>query len=403
MQRFQLQIMTPASSGNSNIVTESSSKDVTKSSNHHDILTPPTTPARAKADEQFPSRKSLDSISEFEFTPDLSQAQLLGEGVWSKVYRSPVISLPETFQSSPSDSSTPPSTPLKSSFQAPSAYAIKSATRSDAAAVFQAEAAILTHIQQHAGSTDHVVPFLGLCNSNGTPSLLFHCADAGTLESLTTATISQPMDETLDLFLHLLPQLLSSLTFLHETTNVIHADIKPANILLTTRTSGSTSTLHPHLADFSAAFLASETTCPANTAGTWTFMAPEQLSRDSDLNTPTFASDVYSLAMTLLFFLCGASPFAEVESNAFRLREAVKMGDAINWAVRDPTVEARLEGLQKCWESRGGKGNLLALVAPGLRKGREKRPSASGWMALVEERMSGLKSQEEVVGLGIQC
>jgi serine/threonine protein kinase len=403
-----LQIRTPANIGTYKTVTGSSTDDDSIAMNPQEIemLTPPSTPSRAKLDGRIQSCESSGAshILELDFSPEYSQAQLLGEGVWSKVYRIPV-SIPASQTTKFGRPLTPPLTPHESMSDVPSSYAIKTATRSDAAAVFQAEAQILTHIQSHASSSNYIVPFLGLCNnaSSSTPSLLFHCADAGTLESLTSSTLTQPSSQTLNLFLHILPQLTQGLAFLHNTTNTIHADIKPANILL-----NSTKCLpDARYADFSSSFSATTTTPPSHSgAGTWSFMSPEQLVRDPNLSTPTFASDIYSLGITLLTFLCGGDPFVSLLSNTFRLREAVKMGDAITWAMQEPQYEQRLEDLQRLWEQRGGKGKLLALIVGALRKKREDRWDAGEWCCKVDEALKGLrqvKDDDVVVGLGISC
>jgi hypothetical protein len=392
-----LQITTPANAGGHKDTTVESSKN---GSEDQEMLTPPSTPARAKADEQFPSRRSLDAshsrVPELSFTPDLSQAQLLGEGVWSKVYSTPVLPSRQTQSGRPL---TPPSTPHKSTFGLPQQYAIKTATRSDAAAVFQVEAQILTHIQTYDSSSEYVVPFVGLCTGDSTPSLLFHCADAGTLESLIESSLSLPLCSTLDLFLHVTQQLTRGLFFLHNTTNTIHADIKPANILLSSNR-GSLPTAR--YADFSTSFIAETTPSSHSGGGTYSFMAPEQLSRDPDVSTPTFASDIYSLGITLLSFLCGGDPFAPLLDNGFRLREAVKMGDAMSWAMQEPAFETRVEQLQKLWEERGGQGKILSFVACALRKKREDRVDAGAWCRKVDGLIGNL-DQSETIGLGIKC
>jgi serine/threonine protein kinase len=131
-------------------------------------------------------------------------------------------------------------------------------------------------------------------------------------------------------------------------------------------------------------------------------MAPEQLSRDPEASTPTYASDVYSAGITLLFFLCGGNPFASMVNNGFRLREAVKMGDAMSWAMQEPAFENRVEQLQKVWEERGGEGKILGLVAPALRKKREDRIEAGAWCRKVDAAIAKLNKMESV-GLGIRC
>jgi hypothetical protein len=391
-----LQIRTPSNVGSHKVATESSKNGL----EDQEMLTPPSTPAKAKLDEQFPSRRSLDAshsrVPELSFTPDLSQAQLLGEGVWSKVYSTPAVPFRQTQSGRPL---TPPSTPHKSSFGLSEQYAIKTATRSDATPVFQAEAQILTHVQTYESSSDYVVPFLGLCPGPSTPSLLFQCADAGTLESLLESSSELPLSSTLDLFLHVLQQLTRGLLFLHDTADTIHADIKPANILLS---SDSCSLPLARYADFSTSFVADTIPSSHSGGGTYSFMAPEQLSRDADLSNPTFASDVYSLGVTLLSFLCGGNPFESLLNNGFRLREAVKMGDAMSWAMQEPAFESRVEQLQKLWEQRGGEGNILSLVACALRKKREDRADAGAWCRKVDA-LIGKLDKVESVGLGIRC
>ncbi|KAI5208216.1 kinase-like protein [Aureobasidium subglaciale] len=355
-----LQIRTPANAGSYKIEQSKNGSEDTE------MLTPPSTPAQAKlVDQQFPSRRSLDAshVPELNFTPDWSQAQLLGEGVWSKH------------------------------------YAIKTATRSDATAVFQAEARILTHVQNHDSSSDYVVPFHGLCTSTQPPSLLFHCCDAGTLESLTETSSSLSLAKVLDLFLHVLPQLTHALSFLHNRANTIHADIKPANILLDVSASGLP---FARFADFSTAFVASSEPSAHSGGGTWSFMSPEQLSRDPSTSAPSFSSDVYALGVTLLSFLCGGNPFASMLNNGFRLREAVKMGDAMSWAMQEPEFENRIEALQKLWTERGGEGKILSLVACALRKKKEDRFDAEAWCAKVDAALGKLK-KVDMVGLGIRC
>ncbi|KAI5236434.1 kinase-like protein [Aureobasidium subglaciale] len=184
-----------------------------------------------------------------------------------------------------------------------------------------------------------------------------------------------------------------------HTANTIHADIKPANILLDTSASGSP---FARFADFSTAFVASSEPSSHSGGGTWSFMSPEQLSRDPSTSTPSFSSDVYALGVTLLSFLCGGNPFRSMLDNGFRLREAVKMGDAMSWAMQEPEFENRIEALQKLWTERGGEGKILSLVACALRKKKEDRFDAEAWCGKVDAALAKLK-KVDIVGLGITC
>lgn len=368
------------------------------------VLTPPSTP-KIKTIGQFSTTRPVAQIhrrrssSDFCFDIknielDITDAELLGQGLWSKVYKlSPF--LPSSVQSiytPPSPPSrygaslTPPATPQKTitTFQAPRAFAIKVATRDDAIPVFESEARILQHLQtDRLASETHIIPFYGF--SSRSKALIFECANHGTLEDLIALAPSRSAPETLALFNTIAPQLVAGLQFLHSK-GVVHADIKPANVLLDLH--DSTNTLHARFADFSASFLCADfgaLVLPQQAGafgGTWTYMAPEQLSRDPTMSTPTFASDVYSLGVTLLSLLGGGNPFEAETSNLFRLREAVKMGDVVDFAVREPVFEMRLESVERERKMAGAPG-VLASLKLALRKKREDRCSALEWMVLM--------------------
>lgn len=396
-------------------------------------LTPPPTPKTQTVERFQPVNPQLQrpvfihrrrSSSDFCFDIkniefDTTDAQLLGTGAWSKVYKLnstvplSVYTSNGSFGSPPSTPPivaqggnsllTPPTTPQKpgASFSLPRALAIKVATRSDALSVFESEAHILSYLQQAspAASEAHVIPFYGL--SVRSRALIFQCANGGTLEDLILATSSRSPEETLALFEIIAPQLVAGLAFLHRS-GIVHADIKPANILLDEDSSASSShNLRARFADFSASFRvaidgdatpldsAAQLKAASSAAGgTWAYMAPEQLVRDPALSTPTFASDVYSLGITLLSLLIGGDPFAPVSANLFMLREAVKMGDALNFAMREYEYERRLEAVEGVWKRHGREGRVLSLFKGVLRKKREERVSAREWATRVEGMFS---------------
>ncbi len=96
---------------------------------------------------------------------------------------------------------------------------------------------------------------------------------------------------------------LQGVRYLHAH-NWVHGDIKPANILIDER-------LQPYLSDFGNAFnLARASRAPAAELG-WTgtagYMAPELLRQES---TPSIASDVFALGVTLYELLAGKRAFA---------------------------------------------------------------------------------------------
>ena len=94
---------------------------------------------------------------------------------------------------------------------------------------------------------------------------------------------------------------------------VIHCDLKPANLLVDENG-------WPHVIDFGVARLAAPSGGSSGSthgpAGTWRYMAPEQLSQES----PDLRADVYALGVVLYELLCGAAPleFQDSTSSAER-------------------------------------------------------------------------------------
>lgn len=246
----------------------------------------------------------------------------------------------------------------------------------------------MQHLQTDSASEKHVIPFYGL--SVRSKGLIFQCANHGTLEDLVNSVSSRTHAENLALFLEIAPQLIAGLGFLHSK-GVVHADIKPANILLDKDVDAaqSASGIRARFADFSASFLCADfgsLVLPQQAGafgGTWTFMAPEQLSREPAMSTPTFASDVYSLGVTLMSLIVGGNPFEAVNTNMFMLREAVKMGDVIDFACRESDFENRLLGVSKEWKALGREGTLMGALRPALKKKREDRCTAEQWMEII--------------------
>ncbi|EIM79354.1 kinase-like protein [Stereum hirsutum FP-91666 SS1] len=108
--------------------------------------------------------------------------------------------------------------------------------------------------------------------------------------------------------------LLSGVQFLHEH-GVVHNDIKPANILLST-------SLIPVLVDFGFAEryeLKSSKAFQSNlTYGTPEYLSPE---RARGLPHDTRKSDVWSLGVTFFEILVGRTPFEHVEGEQFETKE----------------------------------------------------------------------------------
>lgn len=100
---------------------------------------------------------------------------------------------------------------------------------------------------------------------------------------------------------HIFSQLISAVAYMHSQ-GIVHCDIKPENILLT-------SDLRPKLCDFGTSqFLSGPSECSALST---TYAAPELL---QGLSRPTIASDMWSCGVLLYCMLTGYAPFSMASS-----------------------------------------------------------------------------------------
>lgn len=186
----------------------------------------------------------------------------------------------------------------------------------------------------------------------------------------------------------------------------VHGDVKPGNVLLLLQGSHD-GTLGAVFADFSAAAVvgafpddddggdagggsaggledgpADRNAAPRG-GGTWDFLCPSLLARPSPA-TPSPATDLYALAVTLLFAVIGGSPFDAAGRNMWRRREMVKLGRVLECAFSGDDgwrSEARLTALgESCgWDVR-------AWLAMGLR-GAERRVGVREWREALEREI----------------
>jgi serine/threonine protein kinase len=174
-----------------------------------------------------------------------------------------------------------------------------------------------------------------------------------------------------------LPQFGSVFDYLHRSEHIIHSDIKPLNLMVTT-------TGRLKVADFGLAVTLAETsmhsTQAGSRAGTIAFMSPQQL-RGS---RPAIADDIYSLGATLFHLLTGTTPF---HGNTLELLDDEKRPPTIA-ARRYETGKNRLRPVPELWES---------AIAACLAKDAAKRP---GSVRDVVKWMKGVRDAKDSAGLG---
>ncbi|KAK5125890.1 hypothetical protein LTR08_005111 [Meristemomyces frigidus] len=350
------------------------------------MLSPPTTPLEDEPLVGDAELRPLSEVDVYDFEKldyELQRAKVLGRGLWSTVLLADAKHPPRAQgQANSRTLQTPPPSPQQGSHQTgiSSIFAVKTPARPDAPSIFKQEAKILTSLMRRDGAARYVVAFYGLDLRNH--ALVFEVVIGGSLENLLLRL--QQMTEVarhvelVSLFPGLANDLVCGLEFLHAA-GVVHADIKGANVLLDMYEDDSRPqpVIRARYIDFSASFRHGSDDSSANAGGTWDYMAPEQLRIQKDLSTPTFASDIWSLGMTLLYLMVGESPYAAAcGHNTFMLREAIKSGDPLGFARMSSKAQKRMAAAQ----------DFVDCCRLALNKDRDRRPTASAWKAWLKAR-----------------
>lgn len=340
--------------------------------------TPPVTPTGPDEKDSQDVLRYTDDAQIHHDSHD--QPVEFGRGVWSTVYKA--SSVPK-----PTEIMTPPSSPATSSGRI---VAIKVPTRRDAYPVLETEARILTRLVRAAGAEHHVVPFWGIVPRSH--ALVMDAVPAtlsGYIEEQAervkgqrdTKTLFEPV-LGLQGWLGLCRALVCGLDWLHGNS-IVHGDIKPHNILLRrvrdanddNNTDNDTDLPYtPLFADFSSAHELHTTAANTNTMTALTppFTAPELLvlsSLKSPDIAPTPASDVFSLAVTLLAAATGDLLLYPGANNMQRLAMA-REGHRV--------VEFARSGISGCRVHKDG--IVERVVAPAVVKVPEERVGTVEWV-----------------------
>ncbi|KAI9376287.1 kinase-like domain-containing protein [Aspergillus egyptiacus] len=312
-----------------------------------------------------------------------------GRGAWSVVYKA----LASARADYPARPLTPPSSPGPGG----RLVAVKSPARRDAHAVLLAEALALTKASSVPGSEHHIVPFHGyIADSNSIVmsavplSLSTYIEDKARLaqQNKTTRNMFDPV-QGMAPWHDLAKKLVASLSWLHSDAQIVHGDIKPHNILLQPCMSvigndndadAAIFPYEPLFADFSSSHPITTSEEPSSTslsALTPPFTAPELL-RVSSLSSPdvipTPASDVFSLAVTLLAAATGDLLLYPGSNNMQRLLMA-KEGHRV--------IEFTQSGSNGCRVPRNGL--VERIIKPAVAKDPAQRILPDNWVKLARD------------------
>jgi Protein kinase domain len=230
------------------------------------------------------SRTSRSSTPQFEETGlRVDFSQLLGRGLTSEVY---VATLPSS-----------------------EVVAAKIPFNEETSRILEREAAVLEKVHRSEGSTEYVIPYYGKYTFEDSFAICLDLCPQNMQDYVSARMGNATPVVTFEVWKSWLETLLSGVEFLHHA-GILHNDIKPHNILLT-------SSLHPYLSDFAVAtpldpHLALPTAPGLHILGTTVYTAPELLSSETVPTSPQ--SDIYSLGITMFVAATGLEPFCWTRS-----------------------------------------------------------------------------------------
>ena len=210
------------------------------------------------------------------------------------------------------------------------------ATNADFLRRFKSEARVLGRLQH-----PNIVNVYTFRHVDSHLIIVMEYVGGGTLSDLIDQHGAIPVSQSVDL----LKQSLTALDFAHSS-NIIHRDIKPPNILLTEEHQVKVSDFG--LAKIQEDSNATMVTRVGMTGGTLHYMPPEQTEALSNVD---HRGDLYSLGMTFYQMLAGRVPF-DRNSSAFSILRAIDQQkipapDSFNSSIPKSLVEIVMKSIKK--------------------------------------------------------
>lgn len=345
----------------------------------------------SKEERSWAEIQAQEYTGQYELLPgnDRSGYQEYGRGVWSVVFKAMEMSTSRQSEAAAMGLPTPPASPLVT--QSPIAglafkcLAVKSPIRRDAHAVLENEARILTYLHQTREASDYLVRFHGYKSIqhsvilDAVPLTLdsyTKTAAKQAKENFSTRTMFDPI-MGVSKWLRLCKAMIDGLVFLHSK-DVVHGDIKPANILLRAlQTADAVVEYHPLYCDFSSSQVQEPGIVPHEVnAVTTEFTAPELLQafthRVEGKAFATSENDVFALGVTILTGAIGENPYASARYHGQRTAMA-REGMPLEFARRgEQASRVRVKGV------------VDTVVRGAVEKARSKRWTASQWQKVME-------------------
>ena len=335
-----------------------------------------------------------------------------GKGAWSVVYQAVYLDEPPLNRNGTAlGMPSPPVSPVQVGSMRPPGprmVAVKAPLKAQvekSEPILWKEARILTYLQPSfpasaSSRQEHIVTFLGFETNacalvlEGLPLTLLSFSQTrakAARDAFSTRNMHEPVVGTQQ-WLIMATHLVDGLDYLHAM-NVVHGDIKPANILLRARppikrdaVADTTTLFDPVYCDFSSArVMQPGIVAEPVSAVTASYTAPELLEalrpRSSDrvavVPVVTYASDVFALGATLLVPATGREPYSDASSSMQRLAAA----------IQGQPLAAAQQGQQA---SRVMKGGLVdRFIERAVANKPAERWDARSWKMMVERESEG--------------